>query len=609
MAGFMAGFAGALTDGINERKKRKAEREDDVFKMSYTAYLNNKQEMKAAREKDRAAAANAEMLAAGTDNPEESYKVIYQSLLNGADPDYLKDALRENRIKLIDTPTVDKPATEKTPEVAKPNMEAQMGEVVPVAKESVAPQQETNWFADMFSNESSNPEQYRDSAIKKIADATGEDVSKVSEIITGNFDSPRTNFTKFVFEKKTQEEELKDLDQEIYSMNEADRRGDTMRRDYYARRVAAISTANALKAKNTARANNTDVIMMSSIGPDGQYLGSLPISKSDLETAKEGGTSVVKSLNGKEVDINQLQMLPEDFQTDYMKLFKDYNQNSEDYNNAMLAFTSSASIANKIIRIGNQNKEVLGSPAIVAGYFRDAVNNIESAVTLLDKQFNSKPNGNFTDGEKSNMVSSINRVVQEDASRLSDILSDETRAAGERRAALESLQTLLAYQLAAMDLQTGRSLTNEELANYKKMVTNTGPESLEGRLNEILGEKYAALGNRARRLTGESSEVSAFEKVYGVKTGLMPMTPEEVLAGAPENQDAIERLEIIKQSVNAPYVPASSIAPEQQEDNTQNLNPTPPDLMQRAREAIASGKDPEAVRQRLIENGFDPGDL
>ena len=75
------------------------------------------------------------------------------------------------------------------------------------------------------------------------------------------------------------------------------------------------------------------------------------------------------------------------------------------------------------------------------------------------------------------------------------------------------------------------------------------------------------------------------EDYYGVTADDTPAAP-----GSPQQPKA------------SPKVPA---APASTKNTGKTPTPAPPDIMQQAKDAIARGADPAAVRQRLIDNGYD----
>jgi hypothetical protein len=577
MAGFMAGFAGALTDGINDRKKRKAEREDDVFRMSYQSYLSNKDSMKASKEKDRAAAANAELMAAGTANPEEAYKAIYQTLINGGDAKLLAESLKENDIKIIDTPEA-----AKVDKIDSVSVDGQMSEAMPTPSGVEAPgqtaptadtkisgpaKQESNWFAEMFSNEDSNVDKYRNSAIKKIADATGQDYDTVAKTITGDYRSAQTDPVKFVFQKRDKNEELQTYEKELYKLKLAELDGNPADIAKARLRVSVFTDKALLESSLDSRNN----VRMATTNEAGEYGGSVDIAQSDIIQARENGLTEVKTVDGRMVPMAALRSVDEKYLENRMKVFEKFGTQTEDYNKSLAAYTSVATIGNKLIRYGRENPDILTSTAGASATIQGWVNDIQGAVNIFDKQFGENvKNGVYAGSaeDRAAMMSQLEEASKKAATQMSDILTDATKSDADRYAAYQNLQTLMVYQIAAMDLQTGKSLTIEEMENYKELSRAKDPVKLEARINETLLQKYSDLQTQGT-IQNNNPMIKNLEVMGGgIKSGLSVITPDQ-LAERSNNVDLQQRQAIIR-DLNAQQTPINyeNLPPEAQPQET-----------------------------------------
>ena len=622
MAGFMSGFAGALTEGIKERRARKADREDDIFKMSYQSYLSNKEDMKAMREKDKAAAANAEMLAATTDNPEESYKVIYQALKNGVDAKFLEETLRENKIKLIDTPKAPKAPSTDTAAVdsqmagammdtsktttSQPAVQSTPVETAPVAETKSGVVRPENWFAEMFSNETADPTRYRDAAVQKISEATGEDPNEVSKVITGDYRSEITDPVKFVFQKRNKNEELQTYEKELYKLRLAEQSGNQADIAKYNLRVSVFKDKALLDSSLDSRNN----VRLATLNPEnGEYAGSVDVAQADIVQAREQSLTSVKTIDGRSIPLANLRPMDEKYLETRVKVFEKFGTQTEDYNNRLAAYTSVATIGNKLIRLGRENPDILTASAGASAAVQGWVNDIQGAINIFDKQFGEKAkNGVFSGTQEDRFVISkqYEETIKEASTELSDILSDETRSDADRYAAYENLQTLMVYQIAAMDLQTGRSLTVDEMGKYRELARAKDPSKLEARINETLMQKYSELQNQAV-IQNNNPMIKNLELMGGgIKSGLSVMTPDD-LAGMSSDIDLKQRQDIIKGLVSQQQ-PINYNTPKQ-EDTVQSQQTQASTVLDKARDAIAKGAPRDAVIQRLKERGIDPGDL
>ena len=592
MAGFMAGFSGALTEGIKANKARKDQREDDVFKMSYQSYLTNKDKMMEYKEKDKQAAANAEVLAAGTDNPEESYKAIYSALKSGVSFDYLSESLKENKIKVLETPSVDKPE-----QVAKPSVDAQMSEAMPVSKPSGG-----NWVAEMFSP-NGNVDQYRQKAIQDIAAATGEDVANVSKAITGNY-REESDTVKFLFEKKTTTpEKLEKLEDIVFRRDEAKRNGDTASAEKYDRQIAAINTTMTMEARAKAKERGSDNFKnFITTDEKGVYAGPMMIDATELQNNGQ----VFDVITGQPVDPQNLRPMPDGFDQAYLNLAKDNLKLSEDYDERTRNWIEASSISNKMIRIAREQPAVINYGGSLTESARGVLANVGGVMDRLKGEFyRDDKSGPLSSEQYANVIEQLDGQTK----NLVDILSDEGKDIAEKHSAYTAMLDILAFKAAAMEKQVGRDVTEKDFERFRNVVgSGSSPESVEEKLNQFLMEKLGSIETQRRQLA-ENGAVKAFENQYKVKTGFLPTGIEELIASSGLNRDAQERYDVITAVASKPYVPAGTKEGVQTEA-PQNLRPADPVTMENAKKAIA--KNPairDKVRQRMIENRMDPGDL
>lgn len=136
--------------------------------------------------------------------------------------------------------------------------------------------------------------------------------------------------------------------------------------------------------------------------------------------------------------------------------------------------------------------------------------------------------------------------------------------------ALHTAADLLVFSAAeALAGQSGRSMTDKDVKLFKG----------------IVGDPQEWAGNQQKYL----SKLDTIEQILDNYQGI---TDQNLRGGKPENRPA------------APAAPGANVPPTQAPGVT-----AAPDPLAQARDAIARGADPNAVRQRLQQGGIDPSGL
>lgn len=605
----MSGFAGALTEGIKERRARKADREDDIFKMSYQSYLSNKEDMKAMREKDKAAAANAEMLAATTDNPEESYKVIYQALKNGVDAKFLEETLRENKIKLIDTPKAPKAPSTDTAAVdsqmagammdtsktttSQPAVQSTPVETAPVAETKSGVVRPENWFAEMFSNETADPTRYRDAAVQKISEATGEDPKMVSKIITGEYrPNEPTEFQKFVFQKKTKPEEAADMADAQLNYNIAKENGDKVGMEKWQRHITARKMVKAEEARLTAIANGKNVSPFAII-KDGKFAGTI---NGEYKQGEDGNQVLVNSDTGEPVT-DQVKRVEPDFNKEYLKQAKEVDTLAAPYLEKSSTFIESLSIADTIVRATKDTPAITNYRGSLSAAANTLINNTTGVLGFVKSELNKD-------------VSEVNfKLVGDSLNKIEDTLllklSPENQDIAEKAKAYEAMLDVLAFKFAAMEKQTGKEVSDKDFTRFRGAVGVKGdtPETIKKRLDQFLFEKAKTLQGDYNNITN-SGIVKSFKLLEGFDMGVLPMSVEEQMAGVPGRENAIEYYNSLLQNTGTEQISQFTVAPDPViiDGIKQRLKPDGSNAADMKTFLQRKGMDPSIVDRLLAES-------
>ena len=605
----MSGFAGALTEGIKERRARKADREDDIFKMSYQSYLSNKEDMKAMREKDKAAAANAEMLAATTDNPEESYKVIYQALKNGVDAKFLEETLRENKIKLIDTPKAPKAPSTDTAAVdsqmagammdtsktttSQPAVQSTPVETAPVAETKSGVVRPENWFAEMFSTETVDPSRYRDAAVQKISEATGEDPKMVSKIITGEYrPNEPTEFQKFVFQKKTKPEEAADMADAQLNYNIAKENGDKVGMEKWQRHITARKMVKTEEARLTAIANGKNVSPFAII-KDGKFAGTI---NGEYKQGEDGNQVLVNSDTGEPVT-DQVKRVEPDFNKEYLKQAKEVDTLAAPYLEKSSTFIESLSIADTIVRATKDTPAITNYRGSLSAAANTLINNTTGVLGFVKSELNKD-------------VSEVNfKLVGDSLNKIEDTLllklSPENQDIAEKAKAYEAMLDVLAFKFAAMEKQTGKEVSDKDFTRFRGAVGVKGdtPETIKKRLDQFLFEKAKTLQGDYNNITN-SGIVKSFKLLEGFDMGVLPMSVEEQMAGVPGRENAIEYYNSLLQNTGTEQISQFTVAPDPViiDGIKQRLKPDGSNAADMKTFLQRKGMDPSIVDRLLAES-------
>lgn len=181
---FMEGFANAVSENITDKRKRKRDLEDDVFRSNYSRYISNLDEKKEQSKLESKAFSQADYLTKRYNLPPQASKVIAKALASGLTVDTLIEDLKTGTMEFGQTAQPQGPAkADVSTEMKTSGLDPEM-----VEEETPVNGIETGRTPIAIANMS--PDEKRKSSaqeksVLKIAEVTGEDEETIRENLFG----------------------------------------------------------------------------------------------------------------------------------------------------------------------------------------------------------------------------------------------------------------------------------------------------------------------------------------------------------------------------------------------------------------------------------------
>lgn len=538
MAGFMAGFGQAFSSSFEKAQARKADFENDVFKLTFNTYLENDKERKKAEKADADAVRKATALAETLPgvNKKAATAQIYKMLSSGLDEKFIMEKLQEPgaRIEFSQEVSRNKDDLEAQTEAVTapgPNDQRQQNlEQVQQTQQPQTPSSAPSWkdtFAGGLFNSpySKKQDQMRDKAIGKISTATGVGQDQIRNTLTGStgikpgIDTSSVVFTpgKATGKAPTSAENAYVLAQQAYARGDKGE-GDRYMNDFnnFMKVYSSKKGAEAIAQAGVVTPGQPVKIFSEETG---RYKKVSPIPGPVDPTT--GQPSLIDPDTKQPIDPNSVVKISKeesDRADDALNRLKDpLLQNAE----ARHSYGNVISNMGTVAEIAQRSPEALtyasSTTADTLAKLRQEGLNFGSMFNIIgaEKQFQGMLNTRKID------QGTISKTVEEGRSALAkldqDVATGKISQIAADAAKIKTINLLSAYELAGAYGQTGRAVSENELALFKEAVSDgIGiPRQIQAmsQLSQLLEKK---VDSQTQALySPENPMIQTFIKDYG----------------------------------------------------------------------------------------------
>lgn len=538
---FMKGFGEAFSRSWENSANRRAQQEQDIFKMQYQTYLDNIENNRKSESTDRQNARKAKSLAQIHVTGDNSDKLaaatqIYQWLHSGMSDEQIVKAIEAGGTFQFET-------AEQNPE-----MQSQMEQFQTKTNtntpsvETPEPKQKGGLFGSPYKFDQMNTK-----AEQKIAQGTGRTPEEIRATLTQPYESgnlmsaPQGQniiFTPGVPQREPDKfSNLNTASIELAQAETAFKRDPSPQNQERFRiaeeRMSALQRAEFIQANNEAFSNGfvmpgVDVRLIDPKNPD------------NVRFAK-----VTRGPNGNLVYAGTGQAIPENIQIKefgkeeqerYWELSKSLAEPQKEYNTDSVAFQSimrEAGDMGHLVditggavlsgRIGNLSQWVQGwGGEIITGM--EVINRAMSS----DEIVGSNPDDMFKIVEMEN--------------KIDELISSGVNDIGTARALYNAKVKILAYKLAAMEGSSGRSLSDREQAIWETLADGgNSPEKFNQNMANLLFSRLDELTASANILNQNNQALEAYEQRFGWRPFKPAQNPEEMIFSDPELKAIYDR--------------------------------------------------------------------
>lgn len=513
---FMAGFGDAFSRSFEAGNERNARRREDLFKMTYTDFINKRDKISEYKREDAKAARKAEALIEQSGVDPRAYPFVFKQVQAGVDESTLVNDLRTGRFEYgDDKESVETEAQPDTPEDVDP-MAAQMENSGMVPPEGPAPVEATAPAADTSSSGinigglfpsfrgGTRAERDRARTFESVGSAAGISPEEVESTLSGDaYTPPQIDASGIKFtpaEAAQKADPISTLRESKIELDSAMASGDPKRIAVAERRWQSVLSASTIEAELKAKAEGIQVDgAPASLYKDGKYVRPIRVKK-----LPDG--SMVDIITEEPVDG---QVVPrDDAETDLLeKINASVGKPMEDQTARMAAATGSIRTYHKMADIVQKtNGEVLAP--VTSGVFQWAEKWIQDA-TVSASRFNQLMAGGKVDEA---MQTTTMESLQ---AQLEALQQNPDQSLGTQKGLFEVQKAIMAYQLGATMGQDGRSLAEAERKLFTEMAAGgVTPDRFHQGMSDILIGNVRSLDQQTKMILGNDMNVRQYIQDY-----------------------------------------------------------------------------------------------
>lgn len=547
--GFMAGFGSAFSQSFENARARTAQREDDIFKLTFSQYLKNDEARKEAEKKDALAVKQAKAIAELVPgvNQKAAVAQVYKMLNAGMDQETILEELRKPGVQLDFSKEVreNKQSLEaQTDAVTAPGPSNQKEENRQVAEQTgEAPKRwNDNFLGGLFGSpyskgglgqQGSKEQRAFDKAQTQIAHSTGTTREQVQKTLRGVTPPPGIDTTGLVFtpgqtitkdEISTLNSAMIEQAQAQYDLqnNPSPAAEERMRQADI--RVEALKRAKMIEA-------NAELLATGVVVPGQQVKVITPDGKVTYKMATRDQNDQIVDAMTQEPIQGQVVPLGEDELEEYSKLAKDISESSNEYQAKVSALSSVMRAAGDMGSLVDQTGgSVLATrTGNLAQWAQGMGADMSNIVQMYE---NLKSSGNTVGADEE-----TNYKVEEMEQRINGMISQGVNDIGTARALYEAKVKILAYKLAAMEGQDGRNLAETERKLFEDLASGgNSPQKFNQNMANIIFSRLDDLKSDAAMQNNNNIQIEAFQTRYQWPEPPFPIArdPEELILADPK---------------------------------------------------------------------------
>jgi len=547
--GFMAGFGPAFSDAFNAGNDRRAKRKDDLFKLTYSEFLDRREKYEKKKESDSKLIGSAKTLARDLAGNEEYWPKVY---------DWLQSGMSENTIlELIQNGEFETALT-ATPEVQDigPPEEVQMADSglanptaeMPAAQSDVAqmamPEQDSGMMGKLFPG-MAQAKRDRDinRSLDQVSQVSGMKREEIDQIMKGTGNTAKTDSSGIVYKRKptpVEPDKINTPEESWIEQTHAQREYDLnptatneVRLQKANDRVRALKDLETIKQEARARAD---------AAKEGRAYGFFSAKKLDengkfmnavlVEQAENG---FYKTESGELIPQNQVQRWKDGEFDDYKKVASATAKLGGDH------VTKRSSNVKELIYLSKDMATIVNqtSGAVLA----QRTSGLASLAVDWAQELKELSRV-LTDDNIANDKNAAQKLNELDDT-VSNLLKKNITDLATQRGLLEAKAKIFAYKLGMAMGQEGRSLVEVERKVFEDLgLGQTGgtstPQKFNQNLANIVSDQVRSLDSAAIDLNNYNIEMEAFQNLYHWKEPPFETVPSfgKMLAREPELQDA-----------------------------------------------------------------------
>lgn len=519
--GFMAGFGPAFADAFNAGNERRAKRKDDMFKLTYSEFLDRREKYEKKKEADSKLVGSAKTLARDLAGNEEYWPKVYDWLQSGMSESTILDLIQNGEFETAPT------ASPEVQDVGPPE-EAQMvnsglanpSAEMPAAQSDVAqmssPQQQSTGMMDRLFPGFAQAKRDRDinGALDQVSQVSGMRRNEIDQIMKGTGNTVKTDSSGIIYKRKptsVEPDKINTPEEAWIEQTHAQREYDLnptatneIRLQKANDRVKALKDLEAIKQEARARADAAKegraygFFSAKQFDEQGNFTGSVLVKPSNDGYETESGQFIPKS---------QVQLWKEGEQDDYKAVAKATAKLGEDQ-------IKKSSNTKELLFLGKDMSDIVA--ASKGNVLAQRTTNFTTLAVDWAQELTAISNI-LTDENVANDMGAEEKLANLDRT-VQDLLGKSINDVTMQRALLDAKVKIFAYRLGMAMGQEGRSLAETERKVFEEVTKAGGsPEKFNQNIANLISDQIRSYETVSSDLNNYNLEVEAFQKLYGWK--------------------------------------------------------------------------------------------
>lgn len=519
--GFMAGFGPAFADAFNAGNERRAKRKDDMFKLTYSEFLDRREKYEKKKEADSKLVSSAKTLARDLAGKEEYWPKVYDWLQSGMSESTILDLIQNGEFETTGTASpevqnVDSPEEAQMINSGLANPSAEMPAAQSDVTQMSSPQQQPTGMMDRLFPGFAQAKRDRDinGALDQVSQVSGMGRNEIDQIMKGTGSTVKTDSSGIIYKRKPTPVEPDKINtpeeawieqthaQREYNVNPT--ATNEVRLQKANDRVKALKDLEAIKQEARARADAAKegraygFFSAKQFDEQGNFTGSVLVKPSNDGYETESGQFIPKS---------QVQLWKEGEQDDYKAVAKATAKLGEDQ-------IKKSSNTKELLFLGKDMSDIVA--ASKGNVLAQRTTNFTTLMVDWAQELTAVSNI-LTDENVANDVGAEEKLANLDRT-VQDLLGKPINDVTMQRALLDAKVKIFAYRLGMAMGQEGRSLAETERKVFEEVTKAGGsPEKFNQNIANLISDQIRSYETVSSDLNNYNLEVEAFQKLYGWK--------------------------------------------------------------------------------------------